>query len=321
MSGGGEVLALGISTPGAPNGRFYDIHARKAGLEDWKPIHVTLEQCIAAGRVSREWADQRARQWGESSAVYQNRVLGQFCTSDEDAVIPLAWVEAAADRWNEWKDAGGESDSDVLGVDVSRSGLDKTVLALRHGSVITELRKYVRASTMETAGRVVQVLEKFEGSAIVDVIGIGAGVLDRLRELKYKALAFNSSESTDQRDKSGELRFLNRRAAAWWRMRELLDPDLGSNVALPEDDQLIGDLTAPRWWVTSTGKVQIESKDDIRKRLGRSTDAGDAVVMAFSTYKNAAPRAPMYISLEKRRWNHRRGGRWRDHRRQGLWSR
>lgn len=321
LAGGGEVLALAISTPGAPTGRFYDIHCRKVGLEDWNPIHVTLDQCIAAGRVSQEWADQRARQWGEASAVYQNRVLGQFCTSDDDAVIPLSWVEAAVNRWNEWKDAGGEPDSDVVGVDVSRSGLDKTVLALRKGSVITELRRYVRGSTMETTGHVVRVLDRFTGSAVVDVIGVGAGVLDRLRELKYKSQAFNSSESTDQRDRSGELRFLNRRAAAWWRIRELLDPDLGSTVALPEDDQLIGDLTTPTWWVTSTGKVQIESKDEIRKRLGRSTDAGDAVVMAFSTFRDASRMVPIHISVEKRRWNHKRGGRWRVNRLNGRWAR
>jgi hypothetical protein len=102
-------------------------------------------------------------------------------------------------------------------------------------------------------------------------------------------IAFNASERTDDRDRSGELRFLNRRAAAWWHMRELLDPSLDAVVGLPDDDALIGDLCAPTWWINSSGKVQIESKDDIRKRLGRSTDAADAVIQAFSGAATPAP--------------------------------
>ncbi|MCJ7822629.1 MAG: hypothetical protein MUQ26_06070, partial [Armatimonadetes bacterium] len=70
----GDCYALAISTPVEPQGRFYDIHARKPGLEDWWVRHVTLEECIAAGRVNAEWAEQRRLQWGEGSAVYQNRV-------------------------------------------------------------------------------------------------------------------------------------------------------------------------------------------------------------------------------------------------------
>jgi hypothetical protein len=74
---------------------------------------------------------------------------------------------------------------------------------------------------------------------------------------------------------------VNKRSAAWWYLRELLDPANGHGIALPPDDLLTGDLTAPHWRITSGGKVQVESKDEIRKRLGRSTDDGDAVVMAF----------------------------------------
>jgi hypothetical protein len=141
---------------------------------------------------------------------------------------------------------------------------------------------------METAGRVLGVLDaNFHPArhlyAVVDVIGIGAGVVDRLRETTRSArvIGFNASEKSRKKDLTGELGFLNKRAEAWWHLRELLDPDSGCAVALPPDDELIGDLTSPTWKVSSGGKIQIESKDDIRKRIGRSTDAGDAVVMAF----------------------------------------
>lgn len=293
FSGGGgdtsqEAFALASSTPGPPAGRFYDIHKRKPGLEDWHAIHVTLEDTIAAGRVSREWAEQRARQWGAGSAVYANRVLGEFASSDEDSIIPLPWVEAAIERFHQLPEQDDNIDPLAsVGVDVARTGADRTVVALRYGHAIREMRHYGKQGTMDTAGRVLAILERHhfparQISAVVDVIGIGAGVVDRLLETtKELVVGFNASEKTDRRDRSGELGFSNKRAAAWWNLREMLDPDSDHGVALPPDDLLIGDLTSPTWRVMSGGKILVESKDDIRKRLGRSTDDGDAVVMAF----------------------------------------
>lgn len=279
----GEVYALAQSTPGEPAGRFYDIHSRKAGLEDWRARHVTLEEAIAAGRVSEQWAEQRAKQWGDRSAVYLNRVLGEFASSDEESVIPLGWIELANDRWRALSDAGSDwGPVTALGVDVARSGADRTVLAPLHGLAVGELRTYTLADTMETTGYVAAFLRANTGcTAIVDVVGVGGGVVDRLREQGFRStVAFNASGASDRKDKSGELGFLNLRAAAWWSLRERLDPAYGATLALPPDDELVGDLTAPRYKVTSAGKIQIESKDEIRKRIGRSTDHGDAVVQA-----------------------------------------
>ena len=273
---GTEAQALAISTPGEPVGRFYDIHTRKPGYEDWWTKHVTLEECIAAGRVSREWAEQRAKQWGEKSAVYMNRVLGEFCSSDADGVIPLSWVEAANERWEAWDETKEWYPFTSVGVDVSRSqNGDKTSLALRFEKVITELRRSTEVDVMQITGKVAGVLKKHGGQAVVDVIGIGAGVVDRLNEQKFKAIPFNASESAEGiKDRSGELEFINKRAAAWWNMRELLDPANDENIALPPDDELIGDLCAPHWKVTSSGKIQVESKDDLRKRLGALNRCG-----------------------------------------------
>jgi hypothetical protein len=115
-----------------------------------------------------------------------------------------------------------------------------------------------------------------------------------LREQHFDIEGFNASEGTKERDKSGEIGFVNKRAAAWWALRELLDPAGDGEIALPPDDELTGDLTAPQWTVQSGGRILIESKDDIRKRLGRSTDAGDAVVMAFATPSRPVVRATPY---------------------------
>lgn len=119
-----EAFALAISTPGPPAGRFYDIHRRAPGLEDWFTRHVTLDEAMEAGRISQQWADQRRKQWGADSAMYANRVLGEFHASDEDSVIPLSWVEAAVERWHAW-DSDGRPPAEgrrILGVDVARAG-------------------------------------------------------------------------------------------------------------------------------------------------------------------------------------------------------
>ncbi len=280
----GDAYAVALSTPGEPQGRFYEINSRKPGYEDWWVRAVTLEECIAAGRVSAKWAEDRLRQWGENSAVYQNRVLGQFASSEADGIIPLAWVEAANERWQEWAEAGKNKEGSLrLGVDVGGGGGgDKSVHALRYGRVLAELRAFGYDETMATVGRIAGELRQ-GGEAIIDVIGIGAGVVSRLREQGLNAIGFNAALGTPQLDLSGELGFTNIRSAAWWQMRERLDPASGQNIALPPDDMLTGDLTAPHWRVVSGGRIQVESKDELRKptRLGRSTDYGDAVIQAF----------------------------------------
>lgn len=274
----GNCYALAISTPGETSGRFYDIHKRKPGLEDWAVRHVKLTEAIAAGRISQEWADQRKTQWGETSAVYQNRVLGEFADSGEDNVVPLRWVELANDRWRACQGVGTGDMS--YGVDPARYGQDKTTIARLVGRVCEVINYYTRQSTMETAGRVASTVNK-KTPVAVDVIGIGAGVYDRLEEEGYAVIAVNVAESTSMRDASGTLKFINLRSAIWWAMRDSLDPDSDDPLALPPDDILTGDLTAPTWTYTSKGQIKVESKDDIRARIGRSTDGADGLGLAL----------------------------------------
>jgi hypothetical protein len=274
----GNCYALAISTPGEPSGRFYDIHARKPGFEDWYTRHVTVDEAIAAGRISQEWVDQRARQWGKKSAVFQNRVLGEFDASGEDNVIPLAWVELANKRFYECDGKG--SGETTYGVDVARYGEDQTAIARLVGRVLEAIEYHAKQSTMQTAGRVAAIVPKTAATG-VDVIGVGAGVYDRLQEQKFAVRAVNVSEKTDIKTADGKQGFYNLRSALWWIAREALDPENPDAIALPPDDRLTGDLTAPLWTYTSDGKIRVESKDDIRARIGRSTDAGDAFMLAL----------------------------------------
>jgi len=139
---------------------------------------------------------------------------------------------------------------------------------------------------MQIAGLVAGLLiAHVRAKASIDVIGIGAGVYDRCRENKEilnrldRVISFNASEKNDLRDSSGELGFINMRSAAWWCVRELLQTD---EIDLPPDDELTGELTAPKWKVQSAGKIQVESKDDIKKRIGRSTNYADTVIQVFA---------------------------------------
>lgn len=244
----------------------------------------------------------------EASALFTAKVRGIFPEGGSKGVLPLGWVQRAVERWKDWdrgqKAMPGNPDLDlparaevlprvlqpgrrVAGVDVAGEGDDETAVAVRNGDIITDVYRYVEADTMETADNVAFHLANTpQAVAVVDVIGIGSGVRDKLRRDGIATASFNASEQSDRTDKFGEFRFVNDRAAAWWALREKLDPSQegGSTVMLPDDEQLIQELTAPRWKVRTgmgVGKIQIEKKEEIRKRLGHSTDSADAVVMAF----------------------------------------
>jgi hypothetical protein len=287
---GREAYALASSTPGEPQGRFYDLHMQKEGFQDWFPRHVKLEEAIASGQIGAEWAEDRKRQWGEDSQMYHNRVLGEFYASDIDAIIPLSWIEAAQERWYATQDLVSQHKTTLaplerLGVDVARSGEDKTVIARFRGLRVEELLYSHHEPTDVTEARVKMAAADSETAIItIDADGVGAGVYDHVVKSlgKERVKPFHAAEATPWRDISGELEFLNTRAAAWWNLRQHLDPTKGASLELPDDDTLASDLTRPRKKETGRGKIQVESKDDIKKRTGgRSTDAADAVIMGL----------------------------------------
>lgn len=287
----GSTYALAISTPGSAQGRFFAIQKREPGYEDWKVRAVSLEEAIVAGRIQKKWADQRRLQWGETSPVFVNRVLGEFSTTDQEGIIPLDWIEKAIERYLQHREDGTLEAEKITAVscDVASTGVDLTIIAVRRGMVVSRILEFSKVTTMATTGNVKGSLTSApKGTpAVIDVIGVGTGVVDRLREQGVKVDSFNGSESSKAKDASRELGFINRRAEAWWHMRDILDPSSGSMVALPDDDQLTGDLTSPKWEQSSNGRIKVESKDEIKKRLGRSPDKGDAVVMVFNARRSS----------------------------------
>lgn len=206
---------------------------------------------------------------------------GDFNAGRDDdpfQVIPTQWVREAQARW-EKRDRKGPMTA--IGVDVARGGADFTVLAPRHGNWYDELTPLPGSATPNgptTAGAVVSLVRN--GASIhVDVIGVGSSVFDFLDANGLNVTGVNASEASLATDRSGRLPFMNVRAQMWWQFREALDPQYDEGVALPPDDMLRSDLCAPRWKMTQRG-IQVESRDDIVKRIGRSPDRGTAVVLA-----------------------------------------
>lgn len=212
--------------------------------------------------------------------------FGAGVEDDPHQVVPTAWVDAAMDRWVP-KDPKGTMDS--MGVDPARGGSDEEIHSRRHGVWFDELLCFPGAETPDgpaTASRVL--LHRRDGAPVhVDVIGVGSSAYDFLKTNGVQTVPVNFAEKSTVRDKTNSFAFSNARAEYWWRFREALDPQYDMGIALPKDNKLRADLCAPKWSLTARG-IQIESKDEIKKRIGRSPDRGDAVVMAYrSTVKES----------------------------------
>lgn len=208
---------------------------------------------------------------------------GSFEAGREDdpwQVIPTEWVRAAQERWK--ARAKPKTPMTTLGVDPARGGRDETVLIPRYDDWFGEV--IARPGTETPDGPAVAALAvatmRDAAIVVVDVIGVGSSVYDHLNGNNVPCMPFNSSEKSEGRDRSGSLGFFNKRSEWWWRMREALEPAYGEEICLPPDPQLRADLCAPRWRLAPRG-IQVESKQDIVARIGRSPDRGDAAVYAL----------------------------------------
>jgi hypothetical protein len=212
-------------------------------------------------------------------------LFGDFAAGTGDSewcVIPSAWVDEAMNRWEAREHIPTKIVS--VGVDPSRGGRDSTVIFCREDWHFHEPQVYDGAD-MATGGDVAaKVLELVGQSGCpvhVDVIGIGASVVDHLTALiSNRCVPINAaSKSEGTSDWSGTLEFINKRAEGWWRMRDLLNPANGYKLELPRSARLKAELCAPNYQLMANG-IKIEAKTDLIKRLGRSTDMADACILA-----------------------------------------
>lgn len=271
MSGASATTLL-LGNPLRSSGFFWRTQTELA--DEWWTRTVS---CLDSPLVSADFISDMASRYGDESNAWRCRVLGEFPEADDDTYIPLHLIEAATHR--DIKQS--PSAAVVWGVDCARYGSDRSALAKRRGAELVEVKTWRDKSTMELAGII---LDEYENTPItdrpqeicVDVIGIGAGVLDRLIELDTPARGINVAESAAMNQKYMRLRDeLWGKAREWFETRESKIPG--------GDAQLVHELAAPRFAFTSTGKIKIESKDDMKKRGIRSPDIADAVCLTFAS--------------------------------------
>lgn len=285
---------LAIGNPFEPVGPFFEA-CRSA---NWHvlPISVfdtpnftgeNVSPKAANELVGQLWLDEHRALGLEGTPWWQAKVLGQFPDTASNAIIPLAWVEAARQR-DHIPDA-----REWAGLDVARFGDDDTALLTGSGNGPEEVEVIHGQDTMATAGMGVRYLNARRGALAVDVIGVGGGVVDRIREQRPpgQLLPVNVAERPDHDDDL----LSNLRAQLWWDVRRALDPssdDLLSFARLPEQSyqRLRSELTAPTYRMSSSGKVIVESKEEMKARGLPSPDLADALCLALFARSRARRR-------------------------------
>jgi len=207
---------------------------------------------------------------------------GDFMAGVEDdafQLIPTNWVEAAQARWVDYYP---KPPMNSLGIDVARGGKDKTTIARRHGMWFDRTLVYPGKDTPDgptVAGLTIAAAR--DGSPMhIDVIGVGSSAYDFLNTAGQHVIGVNVAEKATATDLSGRLRFFNQRAQYWWRFREALDPSNNTGIMLPPEPELLADLCAPKWKLQGS-VIQVESREDIVKRIGRSPDHASAYILAL----------------------------------------
>lgn len=253
--------------------------------------------------LSPEWVYERMQRWGVSRriedqadgsskvtwtepALWLSKVRGRSPTEGSEGIIPLSWVELAIQRWLEWDAAGRKALEGrfIFGGDIADSGKDETVISRRQGYGIIDFTRTPLQDTDTTAKRLAARLRaNVNSTACIDGSGVGAGVVNQLRGMRLPVIAFIGAARPDGvTDLTGEFTFANIRTAAYWKVRELLDPvNSPVEVMLPPDEDMKTDLTLPTWSVKTGAVIAMEPKEALMKRLRRSPDVGDCTAISF----------------------------------------
>ena len=268
LSGENAYVVL-ASNPTRLSGLFYRTHHELGPL--WETMQVNGEDVPLQTQAFR---DEIIYEYGRDSNYYRVNVTGEFPSAEDDVVIPASLTAAALKR--DVEPFGPR----VWGLDVARFGSDRCVLVKRCENATLEPHKaWGGMDTMQTAGKVYAEWlntppEHRPHAIMVDVIGIGAGVCDRLQHLDLPALGINVAEEA-----SCEEAYLRMRDELWFKARRWLER---KDCRMVEDKTLTGELSLPKYSFTQTGKIKVESKDEMRKRYPRSPDVADAFCLTFA---------------------------------------
>lgn len=277
------------------NGEDVEVDYDWTGVdEDGEIIRPTSRTFIPALLTDNPYvnAEYRAKIQAMPEPLRSQLLYGDFKIAENDAhnqVIPTAWVRAAMNRWTE---AGRQYPMKAIGADIAQGGDDRCSYARRHDAPTRDaaVQRWIdRLITQPgrenpdgagAAGKIVSILRDRACVAPDMGGGYGAAVSMRLKDANVRVWPFIPAGKPTRLTKDGSLKFVNMRAQAWWGAREKLDPSSKEIWALPPDEDLLADLTAPTWSLSASGIV-VEDKKQIRLRLGRSTDKGDSVIQSM----------------------------------------
>ena len=291
MSAENATMLL-AGNPVRSSGLFYDTHNNPKVAPNWKRLTISG---LNHPRVDQDMVRQVADTYGEKSNAYRVRVLGEFPLSDDDTVIPVELVDAAMTR-----DVKPTNVLPIWGLDVARFGNDSTALAKRKGNVLVSVEERHGKDTMQTAGWVkdewdTTPLHERPSDINIDVIGIGAGVVDRLMELGLPVRGVNVSESPSAKDQ-----YPNLRSELWFAGRDWFDARDCSIGDTEWATALKLELIKPRFRFTSAGKRQVESKEEMRKRGIASPNKADAFLLTLASEAISMSNGSMNA---RRSWN------------------
>lgn len=268
-----------IGNPTSPSGPFFECFKNPR----WNSFHISCYDSPAISDPEKypalttmKWIEDRKAEWGEYSPMFISRVRGEFPVEGEDTLIPLVWCERAVQRWHKNVDAKRTTDHVYLGLDVARYGMNKTVMTRFVPPRVQLIKGIQNRSTTEAVNLVIQ--EAISAGAklqqvTVDDTGVGGGVTDRLRDLNYPIIAVNFSQTP-----ADPMHFRSIRDEMYWHLRELFRSE---EIEIPPNDILISQLSSIKYKVNArNGRIEIESKDDMKKRGLPSPDEADSLVIA-----------------------------------------
>lgn len=272
MAGGQATLIL-IGNPTKPSGdfaeAFKDPNYHKIHISAFDSPNVKAGEIIVEGLATREWVDEMRAKYGEDSDQWRVRVLGDFPQNDDEVMIPIGMVTDAIDAERE-----EYGDDEWIGLDPARFGNDKAAFVRRKGNYAHVLEVYDKSSTMFLAGRAVQLLKKYPNANLnIDTIGVGAGVYDRLMELpevSYRVHGTNVAMAAKNKED-----YANLRAEGWGLAKAWLKD------GILENHEGWYELAQPKFTYTSKGQIQIESKEDMKKRGVQSPNIADAFILTL----------------------------------------
>lgn len=256
--------ALFIGTPSGLN-LFSELYFRAATLDDWYSARYTVfdTQALDADEV-----EAARREISENS--FEREYLCSFSAAGEDQLISLQLAEDAATRKLTIADYGFAPI--VVGVDPARFGDDRSAIVIRQGLLMYPPQVYRGLDNIELADKVAQVIHEYKPAAVFCDAGNGSGVIDYLRLHRHRISEVHFGGG------AADPKFLNKRAEMWFSVRDWLK--LGG--AIPNDPGLKQDLAAPTYKFNAAGRIQLESKDEIKKRGMPSPDIADALAVTFA---------------------------------------